>query len=637
MLTWSARELWQTVWLPDLSSVRFTPSTKGVAMRDDMYNIGWVITMPSEGKFPSVRYKTIGVLSPRRGDDMDGNETVVWLAREIVEDGNAAPKLKEGPPVVIKQAWSRVENETEHDLLPRPLEYVYRVVRSLKMDLGSPTFRKATGAEAPLSNSESAQLCRNSRFEDSESTGTKRKRSALEPLQEDKVASKPVGLPQSTASGRVLVRTVMDTYGWSLKYAKDLEELVRVIRDAIQGHRNLYFSNVLHRDISEGNIIISPKTWSKDGMENTVGVMIDLGHAKRSQRTVEHIGCDADTALVDRVVGDVKLWYSLDNARELASILLRRFRNKVIKITCYLASLKDCCELNGSDLAEELNLMCDNFVAWEQEMQTGRKQPSWSEVHATQPEIAGTPAFMSYEILAGRCYSFTAQMNRQDLTPGSRIPIHSSIHDIESFFWVLVYHCLVRAGPGGAHRTELDPKVGTNDIKDIVYTLFEAEESRMSKTKREVFECTSEFQSRVVDRFHSYFAPLKPLVLRWRQILMSNYIVSDDIVHGTIHEQVLRLLDKTLKDHLHTDLKPPIKATEQEVQRRISVYAACNLHTAEGIPPDAATQLSRDPQSPSKDRARGFASGHESAPASKRMRRDGGDEGLGTDADVFFQ
>ncbi|KAH8089881.1 hypothetical protein BXZ70DRAFT_494793 [Cristinia sonorae] len=604
-------------------------------MRDDMYNIGWVITVPSEGKSPSVRYKTIGVLSPRRGDDMDGNETVVWLAREIVEDGSAAPKLKEGPPVVIKQVWSRVEDETEHDLIPRPLEYVYRVIRSLKMDLGSPTFRKATGAEAPPSDSESAQLG-NSRFDDSESTGTKRKRSVLEPLQEDKVTSRPVGLPQS--SGRVLVRTVMDTYGWLLKYAKDLEELVRVIRDAIRGHRNLYFSNVLHRDISEGNIIISPRTWSKDGMENTMGVMIDLDHAKRSQRTIEHIGCDADMALVDRVVVDIISCCSLDNARELAPIIVRRFGNKVLKIATYLVTLKDCCELNGSDFSEELNLMCDSFVAWEQETQTGRKQPSWTEVHATQPEIAGTPAFMSYELLAGRCYSFTGLSNRHDLTPGSRIPIHSSIHDIESFFWVLVYHCLVRAGPGGARRTELDPRTETNDIKDIVYALFETEESKMSKTKGDIFECTGEFQSRVVDRFHSYFAPLKPLVLRWRQILMSNYIVSDDIVHGTIHDQVLRLLDKTLEDHLHTD-KPPIKATEQEVQRRISVYTACNLHTAEGIPPDAATQLSQNSQSSSKDRARGFASGRENAPvpgpsflASKRMRRDGG---LEMDADLF--
>lgn len=34
---------------------------------------------------------------------------------------------------------------------------------------------------------------------------------------------------------RVLMRTLMSTYGWPIKYFKDLEELVTVLRDAVTG------------------------------------------------------------------------------------------------------------------------------------------------------------------------------------------------------------------------------------------------------------------------------------------------------------------------------------------------------------------------------------------------------------------
>lgn len=59
---------------------------------------------------------------------------------------------------------------------------------------------------------------------------------------------------------------------------------------------------------------------------------------------------------------------------------------------------------------------------------------------------------MSAEILGNSKY-FTVSQLREDGPV-----VHSAIHDLESFFWVLLYLCLTRSGPGGERRDELQPK-----------------------------------------------------------------------------------------------------------------------------------------------------------------------------------
>jgi hypothetical protein len=69
------------------------------------------------------------------------------------------------------------------------------------------------------------------------------------------------------------------------KYEKK-SELLGALRDAIKAHRSLYLKdNILHRDISENNMIITdPK---KTGV---MGMLIDLDLAKElsSGRTLSH-------------------------------------------------------------------------------------------------------------------------------------------------------------------------------------------------------------------------------------------------------------------------------------------------------------------------------------------------------------
>ena len=51
---------------------------------------------------------------------------------------------------------------------------------------------------------------------------------------------------------------------------------------AIIDHEKLYFSGVLHRDISIGNIIIFPKGNGSGGEDEDGGMLIDFDHAKRA-------------------------------------------------------------------------------------------------------------------------------------------------------------------------------------------------------------------------------------------------------------------------------------------------------------------------------------------------------------------
>ncbi|KAF7978562.1 hypothetical protein HWV62_45486 [Athelia sp. TMB] len=75
---------------------------------------------------------------------------------------------------------------------------------------------------------------------------------------------------------RTHLRSATKTYGWPIFHASSLLELIGSMRDAIVGHQNAYNRGVLHRDISEGNILITGKKLDERGKR---GVLIDFDNA----------------------------------------------------------------------------------------------------------------------------------------------------------------------------------------------------------------------------------------------------------------------------------------------------------------------------------------------------------------------
>ncbi|KAH9915722.1 uncharacterized protein B0H18DRAFT_89201 [Fomitopsis serialis] len=53
------------------------------------------------------------------------------------------------------------------------------------------------------------------------------------------------------------VRLVLGTVGIPLSRFNSTKELVEALRDAIIGHRAAYEAGIMHRDVSEGNVMIS--------------------------------------------------------------------------------------------------------------------------------------------------------------------------------------------------------------------------------------------------------------------------------------------------------------------------------------------------------------------------------------------
>ncbi|KAH9830634.1 uncharacterized protein C8Q71DRAFT_681247, partial [Rhodofomes roseus] len=52
-------------------------------------------------------------------------------------------------------------------------------------------------------------------------------------------------------------RLVLGTVGIPISRFKSTREMVQALRDAIDGHRRMFEAGIIHRDISEGNIMIS--------------------------------------------------------------------------------------------------------------------------------------------------------------------------------------------------------------------------------------------------------------------------------------------------------------------------------------------------------------------------------------------
>ncbi|KAJ3549042.1 hypothetical protein NMY22_g1041 [Coprinellus aureogranulatus] len=99
---------------------------------------------------------------------------------------------------------------------------------------------------------------------------------------------RPRGFWAKGFQDRVKLRVVMKKYGTTLWYFKSRLELLRALRDAIVGHRNLLKKGILHRDVSLHNLLFGPLDVS-DGLH---GVLIDLDMAVWAEDQLPFIRAD---------------------------------------------------------------------------------------------------------------------------------------------------------------------------------------------------------------------------------------------------------------------------------------------------------------------------------------------------------
>ncbi|RXW14928.1 hypothetical protein EST38_g10920 [Candolleomyces aberdarensis] len=87
---------------------------------------------------------------------------------------------------------------------------------------------------------------------------------------------------------RTSVRIVMKAYSSSIENFRSVEQVLAALRDAIAAHKTLLSRNIIHRDISPNNILLS--TYGADKGDR--GVLIDLDIALKSKGPVSETPVD---------------------------------------------------------------------------------------------------------------------------------------------------------------------------------------------------------------------------------------------------------------------------------------------------------------------------------------------------------
>ncbi|THH27342.1 hypothetical protein EUX98_g6840 [Antrodiella citrinella] len=475
-----------------------------------------------------------------------------WTVRELNSD---MTDVTEGPPLALKLSWVRRTSPTEQELQGSiPIDNVGVILSSVK-----------------------------SGFVDSYGFSAHNTQRFRHGIQVTKVARHWSEGKPGPVEPRVLVKTLLQTSGWPVRFFTDLTELVRTIRDALQGHHNLYFKNgVLHRNVTPDNILICPTDFKSSDLDlgfTTSGCVVDLDHAKQSSQRIKY-----DPRGLSNV--DDEIWALNIKCNDYAGFgpklddIWRRcqgVRNNALTFADELKRLENIVAEPVRD--KVMDALCfpseEQYRRWVDESQSVSRPPSWKDVLVDGPDRTGTFLFMSSEMIYGHSYSPGSlndnypQHHRSDI--GKMGPIHTAIHDIESFFWVLVYECFVRDGPGGRRRPQVMPGRSMTTHLNILFN------NKNAQKKFELFRNPDLFEKDVVSFFHPYFNRLKPLVREWWHILICTYRTSDDVTQGLIHDKIIWMLNKHLDiivsgepDEAETREKV-IQRGKAELQRRMNM------------------------------------------------------------------
>jgi hypothetical protein len=140
---------------------------------------------------------------------------------------------------------------------------------------------------------------------------------------------------------------------------------------------------------------------------------------------------------------------------------------------------------------------------------------------------------------------------------------HDAIHDMESFWWIVVHLALTRAGPG--KRRIVSPG---SSLEKALIEYFDGDIRTLMFTKGSVFnrsydQTSSTMEEELLSNFHEYFEPIKPVVKKWWMILRSGFEFRGYEL-ADIHNMVLNILRDAVESLPDTDGD----VTEREIKRR---------------------------------------------------------------------
>jgi hypothetical protein len=170
---------------------------------------------------------------------------------------------------------------------------------------------------------------------------------------------------------------------------------------------------------------------------------------------------------------------------------------------------------------------------------------------------------------------------------GCRRETHEAIHDMESLFWVLVFLCLTRDGPGGKRRPEPAHDVEGDELYEASlrrYFLFEGSKAEIEELKGAMFNMAIRdmiprvLEDHIFPWFHPFFKPLHGLLAEWWAILCSGFDEEGNILCRHYPVAAFRdAVDKTLEELKKLDKPDDFALIQQRTQMARVKSAAIQL------------------------------------------------------------
>ncbi|KAI0072497.1 hypothetical protein K474DRAFT_1711526 [Panus rudis PR-1116 ss-1] len=217
-------------------------------------------------------------------------------------------------------------------------------------------------------------------------------------------------------------------------------------------------------------------------------------------------------------------------------------------------------------------------------------------------QLSGTTPFVSAELLSRSPY-FVKEVDLDLLDdeqlmsdpagqPGistSVILFHCWLHDLESFFWVLLWCCISRGGPGGMRRPELWSNTpAEKPLRESFRQLFEhATLDGMASFKWRLLNHQTYFRD-MLHHTSTYCKILNPLLADFYKILRRAFKEGNhtsDLVN-TVHDEVVAAFAKTEARSLALNKSSaPVGDSSNHVKREdASHYAPTNALSKAKIP-----------------------------------------------------
>ncbi|KAI5829422.1 hypothetical protein K523DRAFT_337872 [Schizophyllum commune Tattone D] len=395
----------------------------------------------------------------------------------------------------------------------------------------------------------------------------------------EKLARYYAGEQVNPLRNRTRKRLVMNVFGCSIKYFASLRELLTLMLQGVRGHQHAHNNGVLQRDVSPANLLITLLRTS-DGSTTKVKdpecCLIDFGHASRIPNLSERIVPPPGPATEPLLPSMARELENITEAVAQRAYQFIRFRAPEARSpkslgVIYISAALDYYEKWNGPLSSDATIEPGMF-GWDDVPLLHRPVPlGLTEEQALRAPRVGNPSFASAQILNTRHVS----VNRHFSGFRHNGVLHDAIHDMESFFWTLLYLCITRSGPGGGGRKELDGDVPDDapDVEDvvelrrIVFCFFGDETETIAMNKTQLFSEPELFETGVLHHVHPYFEPLKPLLRQWWDLLLLAYEFEGYEWHG-IHKFVIGLLEKALQDLPHDESEGDKERARRAKERR---------------------------------------------------------------------